>query len=525
MSDSLRQARLSLRELSENFSFRISAERLSWIIIGFGIILRTGQYLFNRSLWIDEATLALNIVNRSLAGLLLPLDDNQAAPLGFLVIERLAILSFGNNEYALRLFPFACGIASLILFYAVARRCLDRWAAAIALALFAVADNLIYYASEVKQYSSDVAIAIVILLVALKLYSRRLNTKLVLLASAIGSLVVWISHPSVFVLAGAGTCLALFALREKDWKRALTLALIGSSWALSFAASYFVSLGDLSSNEALEGSWQRRGTFMPFPPRSLSDLAWFPVTFIKLFYDPLYSPLPLLAALVFIFGCVSAWRKRDARLLLIISPVFFALAASALHKYPFGRRLLLFAVPSLLIFIAEGARYVMTRRPPYYRALGLAVIALLLLEPLARAGWNLIHPRTREEVRQVIAYMKTREQPEDSVYLYYGSTPAFRYYATRFGYDEGDYIAGTRAREEWSDGTNQAYIDDLNKLRGRERVWVIFSHVFTLKNVSEEDYIVSYLDGIGTRLDSFAKPGAAVYLYDLRDKRVQAGLY
>ena len=42
-----------------------SLSKLPYTIIGFGIFVRLVQYLFNRSLWHDEAALALNIVNRS----------------------------------------------------------------------------------------------------------------------------------------------------------------------------------------------------------------------------------------------------------------------------------------------------------------------------------------------------------------------------------------------------------------------------------------------------------------------------
>ncbi|MDY7021785.1 MAG: hypothetical protein SWJ54_10560, partial [Cyanobacteriota bacterium] len=79
---------------------------LSIVFVFFGILVRLVQYLHNRSLWFDEANLALNIVNRSYLQLLSPLDNNQAAPPGFLWIEKLSIQLFGNNEYALRLFPF-----------------------------------------------------------------------------------------------------------------------------------------------------------------------------------------------------------------------------------------------------------------------------------------------------------------------------------------------------------------------------------------------------------------------------------
>src|SRR5947209_20397995 len=85
------------------------------LILGFGITVRCVQYLANRSLWLDESFLALNIVHRTFLQLLQPLDYEQGAPLAFLMVERAAVQLFGNSEYALRLFPLVSGIVSLLL--------------------------------------------------------------------------------------------------------------------------------------------------------------------------------------------------------------------------------------------------------------------------------------------------------------------------------------------------------------------------------------------------------------------------
>src|SRR5262245_65033312 len=95
----------------------LSWRALPWLIIGLGIFLRLAQYAFNRSLWYDEANLAANIIDRSMAGLLRPLDYDQGAPIGFLLLEKLAVQALGPSEYALRLIPFFFGSIALILFY------------------------------------------------------------------------------------------------------------------------------------------------------------------------------------------------------------------------------------------------------------------------------------------------------------------------------------------------------------------------------------------------------------------------
>ncbi len=93
-----------------------------WLLILLAILLRARQYFFNRSLWLDEALLAVNIVYRDFAGLLKPLENNQSAPLGFLYAEKLAITLFGNHDYILRLIPFLASLASIWLMAWLARR-------------------------------------------------------------------------------------------------------------------------------------------------------------------------------------------------------------------------------------------------------------------------------------------------------------------------------------------------------------------------------------------------------------------
>ena len=99
-----------------------AAERIAWGFVAIGMLLRLRQFLFDRSLWLDETFVALNIIHRSPAELLKPLDYNQGAPIGFLFLEKLATVSLGSSEMALRLLPFACGIVSIFLFKAVADR-------------------------------------------------------------------------------------------------------------------------------------------------------------------------------------------------------------------------------------------------------------------------------------------------------------------------------------------------------------------------------------------------------------------
>jgi len=130
----------------------------AWGTIAIGVFLRSAQYACGRSLWNDEAELALNILNQPFAGLFQPLQYHQGTPIGFLLLEKLATAFAGKSEIALRAIPFVAGVLALFVFYDVAKLYLSPGAVPLALILFSLSRNLVYYSSEVKQYSTDVLV-------------------------------------------------------------------------------------------------------------------------------------------------------------------------------------------------------------------------------------------------------------------------------------------------------------------------------------------------------------------------------
>jgi len=93
----------------------------------------------------DEARLALNIIDKSYTQLLQPLDMNQIAPILFLWIEKTLLNFLGNSERSFRLFPLICSILSLPLFFATAKKLFQEEKIALMAFLFL----------QPPQYTSD----------------------------------------------------------------------------------------------------------------------------------------------------------------------------------------------------------------------------------------------------------------------------------------------------------------------------------------------------------------------------------
>lgn len=509
-----------LRSLSPGQRLPAGAVRqsLPWVMISAGLLFRLIQYGANRSLWADEATLALNIVNRSFSELMQPLDYQQAAPVGFLMVEKLAIELLGNHEYALRLFPLASGIASLFLFYALAKRCLSARVLPVALGLFATLPPLIYFSSEVKQYASDVAIALLAWLIVVHLsHQKSISLGQIALYGLLGAALIWFSHPVVFVLAGTGLSTVLISWVNHQRTRIKSLLATYSLWALSFIAFYALLLAPLSSRDDLTTSFVGHGGF---PASPLYIIPWLFFAVGKFFYKPLGFPIPLavVALVAFGFGYRSLYQKNRSALLLLLSPVLATLAAAILQQYPFHQRLVLFLTPFVTVLIAEGAVQI------YHKAsakglswLGGLFLALLFAYPVMTAGALLVEPNWREEIRPVIQYVEEHRQPGDLIYVYQRGEYQFKYYAQRYGYSPEDYIIGVDDLDSedgygLSEQEAQRYRADLDQLQG-SRVWIIFSHIAQVAD--ETGLVEARLNQLGDRIDGFYRPGAYALLYDL----------
>jgi hypothetical protein len=486
----------------------------AWILVMAGALVRLLPYLGNRSLWLDEAALSLNIAERSYAALLKPLHYGQSAPVGFLWLEKTATAMLGNNEFGLRLVPLLGGLLSLVLFYGLTRRFLKPIAGLIALAMFAFSGTLVYYASEVKPYSTDVTATIAILLSGLMFMRGRGGVAASVGLGATGALSILISFPSVFVLAGFATIWFFFDWLSGRRRSAITLSILTLCWFAVFLPTFLIRA---TPNPGLYNFW--REGFMPpglFPIKSILWLGRAPFAAMKsesLGLTPFW-----LATASFCLGCLRLWQSERWRLALLLSPMAVALAAALLHLYPMlGGRLTLFLVPLYLIVIATGLDFVWRSRIRAISLLAPVVAVVLLFSPLRGAVASVGHLAGHEEIKAVLDYVLEHGQQGDIVYVYSMSQDAFDFYNR---YNPAYQMSGmviVKGRPRTADFSQ--YEADLQKLRGFSRVWIVISHFrhpdAKGHDVDEDAAFRAILDRMGTRRSAISVEGASGYLYDL----------
>ncbi len=520
-------------------SIAIRASRallLAAVVIGFG--LRVWQYGANTSLRLDEIALAQGILDRDLWTLLLaPLPYNQVAPKAFLLIQKLAVMVLGPSDHILRLFPFVSSLVALVAFASVSQRVLDAVGSAVATTLFATAAPLIAFAGSAKQYSTDVAVAVLLWWIAVHLTSRPVTAHRAAWAGIAGALLVWFSQPGVLMLVALGGSLVLWLRaapeREPRWRRTGPILLLWGVSATAVTAAGFASMNP-ATQEYMHRFWAAG-----FPPTSFAQVLdtrwpWDPIKML-IGVNPrgeaaLSYPAPPGYAIAAVVGVAVLWHASRRAAVLVASPLVITLGAAVARQYPFSDRLILFLVPGFLIAIGAAIGFVYRTCSRGSRAAGaLAACSLVLpaMYPVAAKP-----PAYRDEdVEAVLSRVQPLRRLGDVIYVYYGAAPAVTFYGARYGIARAEYRIGGCHR-----GDGRRYLEELDTFRGRSRVWVLITHA--LPRYHEREDMLAYLDAIGSRRDEIVAPSQVVgrspfpaeaYLYDLdgtnRSMDVRAWLF
>jgi hypothetical protein len=368
-----------------------TAELWTWLLVGVGALLRLWDYGRNRPLYIDEKALLKNLIELSVFDFHTTLTEDQLAAPAFLVVERLLVRLPLSTVPTARLVPLLCGIASMFLMRWVARRFILPRGVPIAVGLFALNDWLLYYASELKQYSGDVALTLVAFLLAAgpSMGAGVMSRRRLLALAGFGVAGVWLSHPLALVLGGVGSYLVARAALRGEWKNVARLLGVILLWVCSFRVCFVISYRILSKRQFLWDWWGF--AFLPFPPRSIADLERDFWHVVNLFNNPSWVVTPLgvltsafVALALFLLGGLSMGLRWRGGVYVLVAPIFFTLVASALRQYPFHGRLLLFLIPSVHLLVSEGAA-ALSRRGGAIATFVLG--AFLLVQPAGHVLW------------------------------------------------------------------------------------------------------------------------------------------
>jgi hypothetical protein len=477
-------------------------------------------YLANRSLWHDEALLALELIDRN--SLLEPFQRGQAVPVGFAALTSAAIYLFGSaSEHALRLWSVVAAVFVPPAVYLAARQVVSRWPAILATAIVATAPSLLYFSSEFKPYALDVFFSAAILAAAGQHLRTGCRARTLWMFTALSAVAVWVSYPSIIVIAAA--CLAMVSWsRGRQWSGIRPLALAIAAVGVSFVGAYAISRRLVADVSDLQTYWN--GSFLPLPPRSFNDLVVWLSRALALFSEPFTAPIndgdaatqaTLLVLALWFGGVVCAWCRDRWSAILLATPLAATLAIAALHLYPASGRLILFLLPVVAIGTSAAVEALTARA--LWAALFTSVLLLVL--PTLSFLQMARHPSGREDVRGALAALDRQVQRGDVVYLFARAVPTTDYYR-RVGMlppREGVAVMGGKSHH----GTPSGYFRELCALAGRERIWLLMPDALGTDRQNEREFLVATLRGVDAVTREFSFQRASLYLLDFSKSRIR----
>ena len=509
-------------------------------ILSAGFLLRLIQYLINHTLWLDETFIAINIIRSSYAELLHPLKyHNQSAPFVFLIITKFFTKTFGLSEFAFRLLPFICGVATLPIAYFLGKKFLDKKALGFFIIIFSFSRFATYNTAEAKQYSLELVISMLIILLAYNIYEKKFNSKYIIFFGLFGIFSIWSSFSSVFVLTGTGIVLFVeyLANRQKyKVKNFILFLIIGLLCILCFFAYYFLVLKDTITTKISYNYLADLGLLPPSSIKSLKDLLWLPRMFLYSLQNPLGLAFPIsdkysiplifiiiqyiVIILFFLSGIFYIFKNKKFFVsMLLFIPILLLIIFSYLNFYILQSRLLLFTLPISYLFIAFGFleiyNFLSNKIRKFGKLLFIIILILFLIFPvgygilgLARFGnTGSIQPQIRREDKPVLEFYLKNKLNEDKIYIYPSDSnnPVYMFYTEYyFGNFKNQIFIDYNYEKE-----NQKFIEQLKNKIDNKRLWIVFSF-----DSSKEKEIIDYLKRIGGTQKGFFKARASIYLFE-----------
>lgn len=408
--------------------------------ITLGVGARVARYAANLNLWGDEAYVAVNIVERTPAQLMQPLNNRQVAPPMWLWAARGCWKAFDSLD-ALRLPAFIGGLATLGVFTLLARRVLRTGETAWAVTLFAASYPLIRYSAEAKPYASDALATTIILTCAAYALAERgqgagfrvpPSARPLWLLALLLPMLIWLSYPAIIVTAGVGIwAIIMLILRRRDpgyrpHRWAVVACIITAGVAAALLGLLVVLPARHQADGFMQNFWQ-----LGFPP---TDKPWrIPWWLLKVhtgkmmgypFGDKNFGST--FTTVLFLAGAIAWWQsRRRAALWLLLAVMLAALAAALAKVYPYGVhvRVMLFLSPVICLLAGAGieriARWIREDHAMIWRV----VLALILLIIPIAVSTDVIHQGIQQnklaDVAGVLRWVDEQATEHDApIYCY-----------------------------------------------------------------------------------------------------------
>lgn len=460
-------------------------------LLGVGFILAFIQFYYNRSLWLDEAFLANNIINKSWLELGGTLDYNTASPFLYSIILK----SFGSifcfKDFVLRL-PSLMAYVLGIFFI---KKYLDRDQIKIPIqfiifSLLILNPYFIRYSSELKQYMMDfLAVGVYLLLVQKsKDVIRKSKADAILLVAF-----CFLSHAAILLTISFSMLHFInFLKNRRTLKFDILFYLI---IFVGFILIYFTQFANNNNKDFQYQYWVKAGAFLPIGGGIEAIFSFLVQKYKMVCFEmlPMLPKLNLYGFIICIIGLIGFFvGKQLNKLLLFIMPIFIHLSVSGIGVYPFEKRYVLYLVVLTIIGVAIGIQYlVQVKFNKWNKPVSWVVNTMLIV--LISIGFSKISfPSEVEELKPLLVKLDKVKKKGDLVFVYYYSQPVLEFYQKSKG-----ILKNLKYTTIFENRENPSKYEEFFSFAGNSG-WVLMSHIYP----GEKEIILNILSKNGMKINS-----------------------
>jgi hypothetical protein len=264
---------------------------------------------------------------------------------------------------------------------------------------------------EVKQYASDLFVALLLIALAIQCYANPREGRWLWWLAATGPIALALSHPSAFVASGISLALAPIIWRSGRARVWAAFLAYNVALAAAFVGIYLMSTGAQIAAAGAEGIM---GTYWAraFPPltRPIQLLVWFvQIHCGQLFAYPL-GGADFGSGAITLLCCVAGivfFLRSDCRWFvgLCLAPFALTLVAAAIERYPYGgyARTSQHLAPMICLLAGAGVARIISRlrRDSVQRAALIAPVVALVAFAIGLMTRDLLCPFRTEHDRRV----------------------------------------------------------------------------------------------------------------------------
>jgi len=402
---------------------------LAFGLILFGIVTRVLVYYENRNLFIDESNLARNVFEKDFISLAKPLSYEQYAPPIFMWMLKLSSFLFGIGEKSLRFYTLISSLLSLGLMYWILKKLTSFRSLWYPIGLMSLGYMMLRYSTELKQYMPDVMWVLLLIAMALWLDRNAISKwKFFLYWFLIGSLAIWASMPSAFLLAGIGAYYFFESWGKKAYAWMGVIVILSLAWLAQFGLYYFLVLKPQIDSNYLQNFHE--DYFLILFPKTYEEWKFNLKLINGLFkeasgFQTFAHPFNIIMAGLGAFLLIKKWGWKS---LLILMPIMLTIIAAALHQFSLIPRVALFMMPLFLILIGVGFQQLMALKIKFLPILG-CLAGLSFIYFFSSVRYMLSDTFQVEPIEKAIDYVQNKKGfAASQVYVHYGARPAYIYY-------------------------------------------------------------------------------------------------